>query len=117
MIRQIINGKAVRTVSVILSEADATTLKGLMVGELQTWDSKATGGSSSNPAVLNYIGLSVGKTSLNGTRKSASVFIPHVKATKHFSDLSTAVVGVWDEDFNSSSACEYARAYNMKGEA
>ena len=117
MIRQIVNGKSVKTVTVSGSADDMTTLKGLMAGELETWDLKSSGGSSANPAVLNHIGFAVGKKGIGGTRHSQSVFVPHIKPTKHFSDIRTAVVGVWTQDFASSTACEYANPYNMKSEA
>lgn len=116
MIRQKVNGKTVKTVNVTASDADMTTLKGLMAGELETWDLKSSGGTTANPAVLNHIGFAVGKKGIGGTRHSQSVFIPHVKPTKHFSDIRTAVVGVWSQDFATDVVCEYANPYNMKSE-
>jgi len=116
MIRQIVNGKVVKTVTVSGSDADMTTLKGLMAGELETWDSKAEGGTPANPAVLNYVGFAVGKTTIGGRRHSQGIFIPHVKTTKTMSDIRTAVVGTWNADFIVDTACEYANPYNMKGE-
>lgn len=116
MIRQIVNGKTVKTVNVSASTADLATLSGLMAGQLETWETKGSGGTPANPAVLNHIGLAVGKKLMGGAVHSQSVFIPHVKPTKHFSDIRANVVGVWDMDFNSSTACEYANPYNMKSE-
>ncbi|MDT8338743.1 MAG: hypothetical protein RQ763_06065 [Sulfurimonas sp.] len=117
MIRQIVNGKTVKTVNVSASIADLATLKTLMAGELETWETKGSGGTPSNPLILNHVGFAVGKKLLGGAVHSQSVFIPHLKATKHFHEVRTAVVGVWDMDFNSATACEYANPYNMKSEA
>jgi len=116
MIRQIVNGKTVKTVNVNASVADLTTLKSLMDGELETWETKGSGGTPSNPSVLNHVGFAVGKKLLGGAVHSQSVFIPHLKPTKHFSDVRASVVGLWDMDFNSATACEYANPYNMKSE-
>ncbi len=116
MIRQIVNGKVAKTVNVTASEADMTTLKGLMAGELETWDSKATGGTPANPAVLNYVGFSVGKKDVTGVVHSTGIFIPHIKPTKKMADIRTAVVGVWNADFQTTSACEYANPYNLRSE-
>jgi len=62
------------------------------------------------------MGFAVGKTYINSVRKSSAVFVPHIKPTKHIVDVRTAVVGVWDEDFTSSVACEYCNPYNLKSE-
>ncbi|SFV58267.1 hypothetical protein MNB_SM-7-1320 [hydrothermal vent metagenome] len=83
---------------------------------METWKNKATGGTSANPAVLNYVGFSVGKKDVNGVIRSTGVFVPHVKPNKKMSDIRSAVVGKWSADFNTDTSCEYANPYNLRSE-
>jgi hypothetical protein len=117
MIKQKIGGKNVNTVNVNASDADTTTLLGLLEGELTTYDLKAEGGTSvPAPAKMNAKKFSVGKKYLSGQTKSASVFIPHIKPSKTFSDISVAVIGQFDEDFIGSAKCEYSNLIYDKSE-
>lgn len=116
MIKQKIGGRTVNTVSASGSVADMTTLSGILEGELTLFELKFEGGTSANPAVLNAKKFSVGKKYLSGQRQSASVSIPHVKATKSFADIQLAVVGQFDESFESANKCEYSNLfYDKKG--
>lgn len=109
MIKQKIGGKSVNTVNVNASEADTTTLLGLLEGELSVLDLKAEGGTAvATPTALNSKKFSVGKKYLSGQTKSASVFVPHVNPSKTFSDIALGVIGNFDEDFMGSAKCEYS---------
>jgi hypothetical protein len=106
MIKQIINGKGLKTVSVNMSTADATLLSAILVGKLQVWDLMAEGGTATTVATPNYIRFAVGKKGIS-SRQSASVYVPHIKTTKTLSDIESAVIGVWDADFQTALKCEY----------
>jgi len=109
MIRQTIGGKAVNTVNVTGTEADILALAGLLEGELTTYDLKFEGGTASAmPSLMNGKKFSVGKKYLSGQTRSASVYVPHIKTAKSFSDISIAVIGAFDEDFEGSAKCEYS---------
>lgn len=109
MIKQRIGGKNVNTVNVVASEADLAGLSAILEGELTTYELKAEGGTATAvPAQMNGKKFSVGKRYLSGQTRSASVYIPHVKVSKTFSDLTTAVIGQFDEDFEGAAKCEYA---------
>jgi len=110
MIKQIINGSARRTINADMSNADFTVLAGVLAGKAEEWTKHSEGGTSANGKIINSIKFAVGKKGLS-SRKSVGVMIPHLKNTKTFSDIQTAVVGVWDEDFSSSTACEYCSAF------
>jgi len=106
MIKQIINGQTRNIVSVKASTADMATLSAILAGKLETWDVVSEGGTTANPAQLNFVRFAVGKKGIN-SRNSASVTIPHIKFTKTYSDISSAVIGVWDQDYLSAIKCEY----------
>jgi len=109
MIKQRIGGKNVNTVIVTATEADMTSLLGLLEGELTTYDLKAEGGTAvAAPSKMNGKKFSVGKKYLSGQTHSASVYVPHIKPSKTFNDISVAVIGQFDEDFLGSAKCEYA---------
>ncbi|ATB68885.1 hypothetical protein SJPD1_1048 [Sulfurospirillum diekertiae] len=117
MIKQKIAGRNVNTVSASGSVADMTTLGAILEGELSFYEQKFEGGTTANPAVLNAKKFSVGKKYLSGQRQSASVSIPHVKATKSFAEIQTAVIGQFDESFKSSTKCDYSNLFYDKKEA
>lgn len=117
MIKQRIGGRNVNTVSASGSVADMTALGAILEGELTFYELKFEGGTSANPAVLNAKKFSVGKKYLSGQRKSASVSIPHVKATTSFSEIQTAVIGQFDESFDSSTKCDYSNLFYDRKEA
>lgn len=109
MIRQRIGGKVVNTVNAIGSADDINSLKSLLEGELTIYDLKFEGGTvAPAPAKMNGKKFSVGKKYLSGQTHSASIYVPHVKASKVFSEISSAVIGAFDEDFVGSAKCEYA---------
>jgi len=117
MIKQKIGGRNVNTVSASGSVADMTTLGAILEGELSIYELKSEGGTSANPSVLNAIKFSVGKRYLSRQNQSASVSIPHIKPTKFFPDIQTAVIGQFDESFKSSTKCDYSNLFYAKKEA
>lgn len=109
MIRQRIGGTTVNTVNATGSEADITALSALLEGELVTYDLKFEGGTASAmPTSMNGKKFSVGKKYLSGQTRSASVYVPHIKVSKTFNEISVAVIGQFDEDFEGSAKCEYS---------
>ena len=112
MIRQKIGGKTVNTVTAEGSSDDLLALSSLLEGELTTYELKFEGGTASaSPVALNTKKFSVGKRYLSGQTKSASVQIPHVKTSVHFSEIQSAVIGQFDESFDSSVKCEYSNLF------
>lgn len=109
MIKQIINGKNLKTVTANMSTADATVLSAILAGKLQVWKLESEGGTAITVATPNYIRFAVGKKGISN-RQSASVYVPHMKNTKTLSDIETAVIGVWDADFQTALKCEYCVA-------
>lgn len=115
MIRQKIGGRTVNTVMANGSADDMTALSSILEGELTTFELKFEGGTvAPAPASLNAKKFSVGKKYLSGQTKSASVNIPHVKDTKSFSEIQTAVIGQFDESFDSSVKCGYSNLFYDK---
>lgn len=118
MIKQKIGGRNVNTVSASGSVADMTALGAILEGELTFYELKGEGGTTASaPASMNAKKFSVGKKYLSGQRKSASVSIPHVKLTKSFSHIQTAVVGQFDESYESSAKCDYSNLFYDRKEA
>lgn len=109
MIKQIINGKGLKTITANMSTADATALSAILAGKLQVWDLMAEGGTAVTVANPNYIRFAVGKKGIS-SRQSASVYVPHMKNTKTLSDIESAVIGLWDADFQTALKCEYCVA-------
>lgn len=118
MIKQKIGGRNVNTVNASGSAADMTALGAILEGELTFYELKFEGGTSAPvPAAMNAKKFSVGKKYLSGQRKSASVSIPHVKPTKSFADIQAAVIGQFDESFESSTKCQYSNLFYDRKEA
>lgn len=108
MLRQITNGRITQTVMVSGSSADLILLAGVLAGKIEVWDKKSEGGNSTPVALpLNPIGFSVGKKYIDGSRESAFVKVPHLKAPKTIQDVKASVLGSWDAGFETTSKCEY----------
>lgn len=117
MIVQVIGNRYVNTVTASGSADDMASLATLLEGELTTFELKFEGGTvAPAPASLNAKKFSVGKKYLSGQYKSCSVRIPHVKPTKMFGEISLAVIGQFDESFDSAVKCNYASLYFDKKE-
>lgn len=112
MIRQKIGGRTVNTVIATGSADDMASLASLMEGELETYKLEFEGGTTASaPTSLNTKKFSVGKKYLSGQRKSASIHIPHVKASVNFSEIQSSVIGQFDEAFDSDVKCEYSNLF------
>lgn len=117
MIRQKIGGRVVNTVTATGSDADVLALSSILEGELTTFDLKFEGGTTAPaPTALNAKKFSVGKKYLSGQRMSASISIPHVKTTKSFAEIQTAVIGQFDESYTTAGKCEYSNLFYDKKE-
>lgn len=106
MIKQIINGKSVGTISASMSSADFTILQGVLAGKSVNWKKESEGGTPTNIAVPNFIRFSCGKKTLSGYQ-SVAVTLPHLKATKTLSDIRSLALGVFDVSYSSSVKCDY----------
>lgn len=111
MLRQTINGQLLNTAKITGSDADLQTLATVLEGEVEIFSVKAEGGAEANGVVLNPIGFSVGKKKLTGSYLTTSIYLKHMKPTKSFSDISSAVKGVWDADFTSGIKSSYCNGY------
>lgn len=107
MLKQIVNGKNRRTIRHEMSAADAAILAGVLVGKIEVYTETASAGTDAVIATPNFIKMSVGKKTGQVSR-SASFYLPHRKASKSGQDIETAVIGQFDQDFFSSTPCEYA---------
>lgn len=112
MIRQKIGGRTVNTVMASGTTADMLSLASLLEGEITTFDLKFEAGTvAPAPASLNTKKFSVGKKYLSGQTQSCSVQIPHVKTTQSFAEIQTAVIGQFDESFDSTIKCTYSNLF------
>lgn len=108
MIKQKVGGKTVNTVNATMSDADRDAVIAILVGECEKFDLKFTGGTAiALPEKLNTKKFTVARSDVTGTRVSAYVDVPHVKAGKTFNpDISTQVIGSFDASFDGSAKCE-----------
>lgn len=114
MLKQIMNGKSLKTVNANMSDADQTKLIAILVGKTEIYELKSQGGTALTaiPDVgFNAKSFSVGSKDLNNQFQSAFVRLPHVKASKSIQDIHTAVVGAFDTSFTSAKKCEYVNEY------
>lgn len=108
MLRQYTNGRITQTVMVSGSSADLEALSTIILGKVEIWDKKSEGGTSTPVALpLNPIGFSVGKKYIDGSRESAFVKVPHLKAPKTIVDVKTSILSSWDASFEGTAKCEY----------
>lgn len=115
MIYQRIGGRNVNTVSATGTTADLTTLSSILEGELTTFELKFEAGTvAPAPTALNTKKFSVGKKYLSGQSMSCSVGIPHVKITKSFNEIQTAVIGQFDESYDTAVKCSYSNQFYDK---
>jgi len=104
-IKQVVKGRTVKTLDVTASEGDLTALTDLMDGEIQVFDSKASGGTAvATPADLNRKRFSCGDRDAN---LSTSFTVPHVKAGATKSDFKAVVVGAFDANPDSDVKATY----------
>ena len=104
-IKQVINGRTVKTLDVVAGADDLTALTDLMDGQVETYDEKSSGGTDvSTPAQLNRKRYSCGDKSQN---LSCSFTVPHVKAGVVKSDVKALVVGAFDANYNSTTKATY----------
>ncbi len=113
MIKQVINGKNARTVNANMSSADFTTLSAVLAGECTEWELHSEGGSAATVPFLNFIKFSTGKATISN-RYCQVTNVPHVKVSKTLSDIRTAVIGSFDQDYISSTKCDYCNGVGMK---
>lgn len=117
MIKQIMGGSTIKTINVTASDADITKLQSILVGKLEIYEKKGEGGTKLSAVPTggyNAKSFSVGSKNIDGSYKSAFVRLPHVKSSKSWIDIHTAVVGAFDESVDSSGKCEYAKQYYDK---
>lgn len=117
MIKQKVGGKTVNTVYAEMSAADLATVQALLVGKLEIYDKKFSGGTTSAvPSVMNYIRFSVGKKVSKGVYISGSNSVPHIKQGKSIADARTLVVGAFDASFTSDAKAEYCNLIGSNSE-
>lgn len=107
MIYQYTNGVKRNSVRVSGSAADMAILAGVLEGKCEIFDLKAEGGVVATVAELNPLGFSVGKKYISGAYKSCAVMLAHIKPTKTFTDVRSAIKGIWNADFMSAEKCQY----------
>jgi len=104
-IKQIVKGKTFKTLDVLASADEITTLKELMDGQVEEYDVKTSGGSDiTTPAQLNRKRFSCGDKSQN---LSCSFIVPHVKAGTSKNDLKSFVIGAFDASYISTTKATY----------
>jgi hypothetical protein len=108
LLRQIINGQRIHTLSVQASADDLNALKGLMEGKVEEWETKATGGTATAmPDELNKMRFRIGKYKGNGERESCAITLHHVDPAKSDDDVRNVVVGKFNASWNVDENCEY----------
>ena len=115
LLRQIVNGVKVHTLNVRGSADDLNALKGLMVGKIEEWESKATGGTATDmPETLNKYRFRIGKDLGFGDKKSSAITIHHLDPNKDENDVRNAVIGKFNASWNVDDKAEYCEPINHK---
>jgi len=108
LLRQYVNGNWVNTISVQASADDLNALKALMVGKIEEWDSKASGGTATSmPDALNKVRYRIGKKGIGGVRHSCAITIHHLNPSKSDDDVASLVIGAFNADWFTDEAAEY----------
>ena len=107
MFKQKVNGRFINTCYVEGTAGDVSALTALAEGKIEVYEEKFSGGTSAPlPTKMNYISFSVSKKKGVRTYLTASVRVPHIKATKSNEDVEAVVVGAFDAAYNSNEKCE-----------
>lgn len=94
IIKQTIKGRSVNSLSIVATTADLADLQALLEGEVTTYETKSTGGTSSPyPTDLNTKKYSVGD---KATGLSGSFTIKHIKPTADINDVENVVINAFD---------------------
>ena len=113
LLRQIVNGVRIHALNVQATADDLDALKGLMVGKIEEWESKATGGSSAAlPDKLNKYRFRIGKVS--GARESCAITIHHLDPAKNENDVRNAVIGKFNASWYVEDKAEYCEPIYRK---
>jgi len=102
-IRQIINGQVIKSVN---ANGDVDAIKSLLEGKIEEYDEKASGGKAiEHPAKLNTVKFRLVENT-NGL--STSMKIRHLDPAKTSNDISGAIVGKFDVDYDLTTKCDEA---------
>lgn len=109
MLKQRITSLRPLTISAEATEADLTDLKGLLAGEIESFENKGQGGTTAVlPETLNKKVFIVGAKSAEG-RISTQVTIPHVKESRHYTEVSTDIIGKFFANYEVATKSDYAK--------
>lgn len=111
MIYQVTNGKKCGTAYVTGSVADLQAIAAVLEGECEVFSLSNSGGTEKKGIVLNPLGFVVGKKTITNSYLSTPVLLAHIKPAKTFSDVVTAVKGLWDADFISGQKSTYCNGF------
>lgn len=112
MIYQITNGIRCNVCDINASVSDMEAIAAVLEGKCELYKLEGDAfGSEVKGIELNPIGFSVSKKAITGSYKSTAVTLQHIKPTKTFSDIQTAVKGVWDADFTSGIKCDKVNGF------
>ena len=115
LLRQIVNGNRIHSLSVNANADDLNALKSLMVGKIEEWETKATGGTATAmPDVLNKRRYRIGRDKGAGDRESCAITIHHLASGKTDDDVKSAVIGKFNASWNVDENAEYCNLIYRK---
>ena len=108
LLRQYVNGVRIHSLSVQASADDLNALKSLMLGKVEEWETKATGGTATQmPENLNKARYRIGKYKGGGDRESCAITIHHLDPAKSDDDVRNLVIGKFNASWNVDENAEY----------
>jgi len=108
LLRQYVNGVRIHSLSVQASADDLNSLKSLMIGKVEEWDTKATGGTKTQmPDVLRKYRFRIGKDKGANGRESCAITIHHLAPGKDSNDVSNFIIGKFNASWNVDENAEY----------
>jgi len=116
LLRQYVNGVRIHSLSVQASADDLNALKSLMLGKVEEWETKATGGTATQmPDKLNRRKYRIGRIEgLNG-RESCVINIHHLDPAKSDDDVKNLVIGKFNASWNVDKNAEYCELVYHRG--
>ena len=104
-LRQIVNSQVIKSINVKASADDLDALKSVMVGKIEEWKTKATGGTATAiPDVLNTQRWVARKG-----HKSCAFRIHHINPKKTNIDIEGYIIGKFDVGFyDGAEKCDEA---------